>query len=253
MPSTVLDRSFFSALFHQIDVHEFLIEHPKTDMLMVLVPAGKFLTDTGGGAPFEVDLPAYYVGVHPVTNAQYTRFVAETGHSHPGNRFWQESGKMNHPVVDVSWDDATAYCQWAGLRLPMELEWEKATRGLDGRSHPWGKHWNPSRCRNEGNKRGETTAGVWSYGQGGSPFGGLQLSGNVWEWCTDWYDHNAYTRYRQGNLAAPSSGQSRVIRGGSWGNAYPGCFVASRRNIDSPDDHCGDSGFRCVMAASPRD
>jgi sulfatase modifying factor 1 len=229
---------------------EHLIEHPKTGQLMVLVPAGKFLTDTGGGVPFEVDLPAYYVAVHPVTNAQYALFVAETRYSLPHNWGCYQSGPMNHPVRSVSWHDATAYCSWAGLRLPMELEWEKAVRGLDGRSYPWGEHWDPSRCRNGG----ETMVGVWRYGQGGSPFGGLQLSGNVLEWCCDWHDDNAYARYRRGNLFAPSSGSHRVQRGGSWSNVARTYFSASsRRLLSFPGNRDGNYGFRCVcgLGASP--
>jgi formylglycine-generating enzyme required for sulfatase activity len=233
---------------------EHLIEHPKTGMLMVLVPAGKFLTDTGGGAPFEVDLSAYYVAVHPVTNAQYARFVAETGHRPPLDWLWQESGRMDHPVTNVSWDDAMAYCIWAGLRLPTELEWEKAARGLDGRAYPWGNDWDPNRCRKYGYRGGETTAGVWRYATGGSPFGALQLSGNVLEWCSDWDDHNAYARYRQGNLAAPSSRSHRVQRGGSWFNFGSDYFSASSRKLCSlPSQRDGNYGFRCAggLAAFP--
>lgn len=246
MQPAVLDRAFFRDLFLQKEADEFLIEHPKTGMLMVLVPAGKFLTDTGGGTPFEVDLPAYYIAVHPVTNAQYASFVAETGHRPPANRFWQESGKMNHPVTNVSWDDATAYCRRADLQLPTELEWEKAARGLDGRAYPWGKNWDRSRCRNSGNKGGERTAGVWRYGQGGTPFGGLQFSGNVWEWCADWYDNDSCTRYRQGNLASPSSGQDRVLRGGSWFDNQFNDLSASYRGSFHPGGRGSSGGFRCV-------
>lgn len=243
MPPSVLDRAFFRDIFRQIeDLDQHLIEHPKTGMLMVLVPAGKFLTDTGGGTPFEVELPAFYIAVHPVTNAQYARFVAKTGHRPPGNRFWQESGKMNHPVVSVGWDDATAYCHWAGLRLPTELEWEKAARGKDGRTFPWGQEWDSNRCRNTKNKGNETTASGWHYGQGGSPFGGLQLSGNVWEWCADWYDDKAYRRYRQGDLAIPPSGEYRVVRGGSWNRGGPRNPLNKlvRRSYGGLWSDCGD-------------
>ena len=271
MPPAVLDRSAIDSLFSLAalwpsdghwdrlarDAAEHLIEHPKTGMLMVLVPAGKFFTNTDGGAPFMVDLPAYHIAIHPVTNAQYARFVAETGHRMPeqadyGTPVWRGDTfppeKAGHPVVCVSWDDATGYCSWAGLRLPTELEWEKAARGLDGRAYPWGQNWDSSRCRNYQNTGGGTTAGVWHYGQGGAPFGGLQFSGNVWEWCSDWHDSNAYTRYRKGNLTPPSSGTSRVLHGGSWysDSGAPNYFSASYRRIYSPGARLGRDGFRCV-------
>jgi sulfatase modifying factor 1 len=241
MPPAVLDRSFIQDLFQQTaEVDHYLIEHPKTGLLMVLVPAGKFLT--GDGTPFEVDLPAYYMAVHPVTNAQYAHFVEETGHRKPlplqagwgspvCSRDTFPPEKANHPVVYVSWEDATAYCSWAGLRLPTELEWVKAAYGLDGRAYPWGKSWQPNRCRNYRNHDRAGSAGVWCYGQGGSPFGGLQFSGNVWEWCADLYDANAYARYRQGSLAV----SSRVMRGGSWASGRPSPLVGNPRGLNARD------------------
>ena len=252
MPPAILNRAFIQDLFRQIEwidqLGQHLIEHPKTGMLMVLVPAGKFLTDTDRDAPCEVDLPAFYVALHPVTNAQYARFVTETGHPKPEDqqgwhspfvkrvrsddnwymRVWRNGAfppdQADDPVVWVSWKDATAYCQWAGLRLPTELEWEKAARGLDGRPYPWGKDWDPNRCRNNKNE-GERTTGVWRYGQGGSPFGALQLIGNVWEWCAD----------------------LGVLRGGSWRKIDPDHFSVSYRNRDVPSNRRYCSGFRCVL------
>ena len=237
--------------------HEWMIEHPKTGMLLVLVAGGKFLagesgSDEGGGK-FEVELPGFYMGLHPVTNRQYGVFVKESGHHAPVNGFWQDSGKAEHPVVCVSWEDAAAYCVWGGLRLPGELEWEKAARGEDGRKYPWGEEWDEGKCRNAKNNGSEETAGVWSYAGGASLSGAYQMSGNVWEWCVDWYDEKAYERYQRGDLKPPSSGSTRVLRGGSWIDFYFGYFAASVRRHERPGLLCDRYGFRCasVVGASP--
>jgi formylglycine-generating enzyme required for sulfatase activity len=223
-----------------------IIENVKDGTLLLLIPAGEFVSGgTGsdeGGAPFPVRLPAYYLAMHPVTNAQYARFVQETGK----HKDWKAVAGSDHPAVNVNWDDAQAYCAWAGLRLPTELEWEQGARGIDGREYPWGATWDAGKCRNSTNHGSEQTCGVWGYAAGSSPWGLSQMAGNVWEWCVDWYDAKAYERYRKGELTPPTSGGSRVVRGGSWVGAFSGSFRCADRHYGGPDFRSGDRGFRCA-------
>jgi formylglycine-generating enzyme required for sulfatase activity len=166
---------------------------------MILIPAGEFLM---GSDPtkdkyaeereqpqYTLYLPDYYLAKTPVTNAQYAAFVQATGHTQPEH--WKGGkpprGKEEHPVVNVSWNDAVAYCGWlSGVTgesyfLPSEAEWGKGARGSDGRIYPWGNHWDAERCNSkEGGKGGTTVVGA--YPQGASPYGLLDMAGNVWEW-----------------------------------------------------------------------
>jgi len=220
-----------------------LIENEKDGTILALIPEGEFLAggpgaNEGGGKPFAVRLPAYYIAVTPVTNEQYARFLKERS---------DLLSKPDHPVVNVSWHEAVAYCEWAGLRLPTELEWEKGARGLDGRKYPWGNDWeNGRRCRWSGNSGNETTCSVWAYPEGISPWGLRQTSGNVWEWCADSYDPSAPKRWKRGDTAQASTGQYRCLRGGSWDYALTVGFRCAHRSGGDPGRRSDGLGFRCA-------
>ncbi len=193
---------------------------------LIKIPAGEFLY---GNDKKPVYLPDYYLAKTPVTNLQYKAFVDATGHRKPSH--WKNGkipkGKENHPVVKVSWHDAQAFCKWAGLRLPTEREWEKGARGADGWKYPWGNQPpNTSLC-NFNKNVGDTTP-VDHYPGGASPYGLLDMAGNVREWCEDWYSSNR---------------KFRVLRGGSW-NLNVNVVRTAPRGRGLPDNRVGSIGFR---------
>jgi len=189
---------------------------------MVSIPAGEFwMGSEDADASFDeklrrrVYLDAFQIDKFEVTNALYRKFMEATNRESP--QYWYDSkwNGLQQPVVGVSWDDAWAYCSWAGKRLPTEAEWEKAARGTDGRKYPWGEQWDSSRANSSETKIGKTVA-VGSYSGGVSPYGVHDVAGNVWEWVEDWYDEGLYQHSPDHNPKGSESGQQRVVRGGSW-------------------------------------
>ena len=153
-------------------------------------------------------------------------------------------------MVEVSWDDAQSYAAWSGCSLPTEAQWEKAARGPGGLIYPWGDDWDESKCRNSSTKGSEQTSAVWDYPEGISGYGTYQQSGNVREWCGDWYDEDYYqTAEAKTNPTGPTSGSYRVLRGGCWGHDGASIFRGACRNRYDPDYRDDYMGFRLVRAA----
>ena len=260
-------------------------------MPMVYVPAGEFVMgnppDRGNDherPQHSVYLDAYWIDQLEVSNQQFQRFVEATGYRTdaerqgfgfvagqtgldmlPGADWRHPQGpdssileRMHHPVVQVSWHDAQAYCAWAGARLPTEAEWEKAARGADGRFYPWGNAPDAGRanfcdrsCPNRAPEQSlddgyARSAPVGSFPNGASPYGALDLAGNVAEWTADWYAADYYSRSPSRNPTGPDSGEGKVLRGGSWRNPL---LPSTYRNAGNPDLLRLDFlGFRCATS-----
>lgn len=264
---------------------------------MVMIPAGEFTMGTPEGTdglPDEhperrVLLSSFLLDRIEATNRAYAAFVQATGHrsplnSNPARTLWENDrpipGIDNHPVVNVSWEDAVAYCQWAGKRLPTEAEWEKAARGTDGRRYPWGNDWDftlansasfwanrtidfqsgadwdafwvngeGARLSREKGVRGEVlTMPVGSFPQGASPYGALDMAGNVAEWVADWFDPNYYRGAPLTDPPGPLRGAIKAMRGGSW--LKPAVSLrTSDRDWGTMDSRPSGTGFRCAKDA----
>lgn len=240
----------------------------RSTMEFVSVPAGEFTMGLPGGEGYSNENPqhviyldAYEIGKYEVTNAQYSDFVTASGYSASGN--WRDAdGELpgyaseypDYPVVSVTWNDARAFCDYYGWRLPTEAEWEKAARGTDGRKFPWGNYWGGDQCNHWGYPIVSAMANLAGAGRGTLPVGyipigesfyGCQdMSGNVWEWCNDWYLSNYYSSSPSSNPKGPGSGYSRVLRGGSWYYLYKFYYSATARGDGNPN--FGDTyvGFR---------
>jgi len=235
---------------------------------MVLIPAGEFymgsddIDSSGKSQEFgfnepwylpeqpkhKVFLNAYYIDITEVTNGAFKDWLRKSG------KYTAEQietiaqrlkmGADEYPVNTVTWTKAQEYCYANGKRLPSEAEWEKAARGVDAREYPWGNEWHADYLnagQNEAN-----LAAVGSFPKGASPYGVLDMAGNVMEWTADWYEAYPGSRY-----VSPNYGhQRKVVRGGGWGGighyVIPHYFRAAYRFNFAPDNAYNDVGFRCV-------
>lgn len=254
----------------------------KDNAEMVYVSAGEF--GMGGDPAKAIYLNAFWLDKYEVTNEQFRQFVDATGYKTDAekqgwgfefiNAKWEQVGgiswrsprgagssiaeQLKHPVVLVSWNDASTYCAWAGKRLPTEAEWEKSARGTEGRIYPWGNAWDGTKLNfcdancaftwkdSSVNDQYAESAPVGSFPQGASVYGAQDLAGNVWEWTADWFDANYYKTMPTSNPSGSASGQLKILRGGAW-SIDQSYARATNRFSAVPEYRERSVGFRCVQ------
>ena len=236
----------------------------KDKMVLVLIPAGEFQMGSAEKAspPHTVFLDNYRIDKTEVSNAQYALCVADGKCTEPANKrsalresYYDNPEYADYPVIYVGWEQAAAYCTWADRRLPTEAEWEKAARGTDGRIYPWGSNFDgtllnycDASCQNPW-KDGRfedgyiETSPMGEYSRGASPYGVLDMAGNVVEWVADWYA--PYRQDYQKNPIGPASGVDKVMRGGAWGDDVNQVRSDVRSNVN-PNNWMDFIGFRCA-------
>lgn len=247
---------------------ELLVIEKPVRLELIRIPTGEFRMGEKD-EEHRVDVAEFYIGKYPVTNAQYAAFVKAKNYGRPPH--WKEgripAGKESHPVVDVSWRDSVAFCNWLSeatgrrFRLPTEAEWEKAARGgllipvaggelgdnpLPTRQYPWGDEFDQSKCNTRASGIRDTTpVGAYSAKGGDSPYGVADMAGNVWEWCNSLYRNYPYNA-KDGREDLAASGD-RVLRGGSW-HYYLHLYAAAPvRYVSHPDLRHFVCGFRVVV------
>ena len=217
------------------------------------------------GPPHTVQLDSYWIYKTEVTNAMYKQCVDAGKCTKPSKAdspasFYAKAEDVDYPVVQVNWDQAQAYCQWAGGTLPSEAQWEKAARGTDARRFPWGSSLPDGKRLNLCDKNCSlkekdsriddgfmNLAPVGSFPDGASPYGLLDMAGNVWEWTADWYQPAYYKTAPLENPIGPENGSGRTIRGGSWSDKTAAQFRTVARQGISPGSVFDTLGFRCIV------
>ena len=235
-------------------VHETTASSQHQTRSMALVPTGEFTMGSSMGSADEqpehrVYVGAFFMDLHQVSVRQYARFVEATHHEVPPD--WSVMNRPQHydrPIANVDWEDAVTFCKWAGKRLPTEAEWEKAARGTDGRTYPWG-NVHPTRLHATAGKEVWSNHSALTPGgmleEGKSPYGIYDMAGNVWEWVSDWYDQDYYKTSPPKNPTGPSTGWTKVVRGGSWGSNAEG-LRSAERETHVPSFRGFGTGFRCA-------
>ncbi|MEW6401526.1 MAG: SUMF1/EgtB/PvdO family nonheme iron enzyme [Chloroflexota bacterium] len=228
---------------------------PADGMMQLYVPAGEFLMGQQGEGEIDVDSPlhvvyldAFWIDKVEVSNSMYSGCVNDGVCSLPfveGNPYYGSWIYRDYPVVYVNWFQASEYCEWAGRRLPTEAEWEKAARGIDGRFYPWGEGRPNPRLANFNESLIGEPLPVYRYQLGASPYGALNMVGNVREWVADWFDKRYYVNSPSANPNGPQTGIERSMRSGAYDADANEIFTYSRYKHE-PQSAGLSRGFRCA-------
>jgi formylglycine-generating enzyme required for sulfatase activity len=215
---------------------------------MVLVPAGEFYMGSDDNRKDEkprrkVYLDGFYIDKYPVTNKKF-----RVGGMKPKEDYGPKFTGDSQPVGGVNWNQAGEYCANAGKRLPTEAEWEKAARGTDGREYPWGNKWDSKKLISGYNSKEKTHAVDRTYNTHQSPYGAVDMAGNILEWVADWYGEDYYPKALARNPKGPASGTYKVFRGGAYKLSFHGFFLTYARGRSEPLIYYKSAGFRCAKA-----
>jgi formylglycine-generating enzyme required for sulfatase activity len=218
---------------------------------MVVIPAGEFWMGAEDGLKdarplHRVYLSSYWLDKYEVTNARYRRCVEGGGCTPPKDRqAFDDLERAQHPVTNITWNQARSFCQWQGRRLPTEAEWEKAARGTDGRRYPWGNDWNIVKSRVSNAVAADAIESVGRQAASSSPYGVVDLIGNASQWVKDWYAEDFYQSSPTRDPQGPLRGSFRVLRGGEW-NEKPSNLQSSYRGWDEVTYWGPTLGVRCA-------